>query len=111
MALERSDAILQLQKKYRSQALVPPPDSPSADQTSLGQAFTDIFSYNRSRANSIGQLLEETTWISHLGMATSDQTVLLPRTYVLFVSTAPYLERCLSGVKDQEGLHTIVGRW
>ena len=111
IATTRSDAVLVLQKKYRSQALVPPPDSPSADQTSLGQAFTDIFSFNRSRANTIGQILEEKTWADHLGMASSDQTVLLPGTYVLFVSDAPYLERCLSGVKDQDGLHAIVGRW
>ncbi len=111
IASTRSDAVLELQKKYRSQALVPPPDSPSSDQTSLGQAFTDIFSYNRSRANTIGQIHEEKKWTDHLGMATSDQTVLLPGTYVLFVSDAPYLERCLSGVKDQDGLHAIVGRW
>lgn len=63
----------------------------------------------------VGQITEETTWTSHLGnnlnIPSSDQTVLLPGTYVLFASDATYLERCLPGVKDQNGLHAIVGRW
>lgn len=59
----------------------------------------------------VGQITEETTWTGHLGMASNDQTVLLPGTYVLFASDATYLERCLPSVKDQNGLHAIVGRW
>ena len=59
----------------------------------------------------VGQITEETTWTGQLGMALNDKTVLLPGTYVLFVSDATYLERCLPGVKDQNGLHAVVGRW
>ena len=115
IASTRADAVLELQKQYKSQPLAPPADSPSADQTSLGQYLIDIFSYRRSRTNRVGQITEETTWAGHLGsnlnFPLSDQTVLLPGTYVLFVSDATYLERCLPGVKDQNGLHAIVGRW
>lgn len=115
IASTRADAVLELQKQYKSQPLAPPADSPSADQTSLGQYLIDIFSYRRSRTNMVGQITEETTWTGHLGnnlhIPLSDQTVLLPGTYVLFVSDATYLERCLPGVKDQNGLHAIVGRW
>ncbi len=111
LASTRADAVLEMQKKYKSQPLAPPPDSPSADQTSLGQYFVDTFSYRRSRTNMVGQITEEAIWTSHLGMASNDQTVLLPGTFVLFVSDATYLERCLPGVKDQNGLHAIVGRW
>ena len=111
IASTRADAVLELQKQYQSQPLAPPADSPSADQTSLGQYFLSIFAYRRFRSNMVGQITEETTWTGQLGMALNDKTVLLPGTYVLFVSDATYLERCLPGVKDQNGLHAIVGRW
>ena len=107
----REEVIIALKKEYKSQALNPPIDSPSADQTSLAQTFSGMFSFRTGRNNSIGQITEETTWTNHLGMSADNQTVLLPGTYVIFASDAPYVERCLPGVKDQEGLHTIVGRW
>lgn len=108
----REDAIEELQKSYKSQPLVPPTDSPSVDQTSLGQAFTNFFGY-RYQPNSIGigYFTEEVVWLSQLGKVPSDKTVLLPGTYVIFAHEAPYVERCLPDVRDQEGLHTIVGRW
>ena len=70
-----------------------------------------MFTFRSGRNNSIGQITEETTWTNHLGMSADSHTVLLPGTYVIFAAEAPYLERCLPGVKDQDGLHTIVGRW
>ncbi len=105
------EATKELKAQYKTQALIPPADSPSADQTSLAQAFTGIFTFKRARNNTVGQINEETTWTSHLGMSADNATILLPGTYVIFASEAPYLERCLKGVKDQDGLHTIVGRW
>ena len=107
----RDDAALALQKEYKTQPLVPPADSPSADQTSLGQYFLDGFSFRQARTNNVQQITEELTWIGLLGNKGSVSTVFSPGTYVIFSSEAPYLERCLPGVKDQDGLHTIVGRW
>ena len=107
----RDEVIIALKKEYKSQSLIPPIDSPSADQTSLAQAFSGMFSFRSGRNNSRGQITEEETWTNHLGMSADNQTVLLPGTYVIFATDAPYLDRCLPGVKDQEGLHTIVGRW
>ena len=110
--MTRSDAISELQQAYKSQPLVPPTDSPSVDQTSLGQVFTSYFGYRYSPgSNIVSQITEETVWQNQLGKATSDKTVLLPGTYVIFAHDAPYVERCLPNVRDQEGLHTIVGRW
>ncbi len=106
-----TEATQALKEQYKSQALIPPADSPSADQTSLAQAFTGIFTFRRGRNNSVGQITEETIWTNHLGLSANNSTLLLPGTYVLFAAEAPYLERCLPGVKDQDGLHTIVGRW
>ncbi len=105
------EAISALRTQYKSQALIPPADSPSADQTSLAQAFTGIFTFKRARNNTVGQINEETTWTNHLGMSADNATILLPGTYAIFAAEAPYLERCLKGVRDQDGLHTIVGRW
>lgn len=110
-AISKDDAALALQKEYKTQPLVPPADSPSADQTSLGQYFLDGFSFKQGRTNNTQQITEELTWTNMIGKKGSDPTVLLPGTYVIFASEAPYLERCLPGVKDQDGLHTIVGRW
>lgn len=108
----RADAISELHKSYKSQPLVPPADSPSVDQTSLGQVFTNYFGFRYNPgSNIISQITEESVWQSQLGKATSDKTVLLPGTYVIFAHDAPYVERCLPNVRDQEGLHTIVGRW
>ncbi|MCY2985875.1 MAG: hypothetical protein NTY15_19790 [Planctomycetota bacterium] len=108
----RADAISELQRSYKSQPLVPPTDSPSVDQTSLGQVFTSYFGYRYNQgSNVVGQITEEGVWQNQLGKATSDRTVLLPGTYVIFAHDAPYVERCLPNVRDQEGLHTIVGRW
>lgn len=110
-AISKDDAALALQKEYKTQPLVPPADSPSADQTSLGQYFLDGFSFRQARTNNSQQITEELTWTNMIGKKGSDPTVLLSGTYVIFASEAPYLERCLPGVKDQDGLHTIVGRW
>jgi len=110
--MSREDALSELLKSYKSQPLVPPADSPSVDQTSLGQTFSKFFGYNfRSGSSIFSPITEEGIWQRHLGIATSDKTVLLPGTYVIFANQAPYVERCLPEVRDQEGLHTIVGRW
>lgn len=110
-AISKEDAALALQKEYKTQPLVPPADSPSADQTSLGQYFLDGFSFRQARTNNTQQISEELTWTNLIGKKGSDSTVLLSGTYVIFASDAPYLERCLPGVKDQDGLHAIMGRW
>jgi len=108
----RADAISELQKSYKSQPLFPPSDSPSVDQNSLGKTFSDFFGYRYSTGSNVfNAVTEEGVWQSHLGKATADQTVLPPGTYVIFANQAPYVERCLPDVRDQEGLHTIVGRW
>lgn len=107
----REDAELILQKEYKSQSLVPPPDSPSADQTSLAQTFTGFFTWNNSLSNSTGQIVEELVWASHIGKSGNDQTVLQPNTFLIFAKEVPYLEKCLPTAKDQDGIHMIIGRW
>ncbi len=107
----REDAALAMQEEYDSQPLVPPADSPSADQTSLGQYFLDSFSYKQARNNNRQQITEELVWKNLVGKKGSGQAILSPGTYVIFTREAPYLERCLQGVRDQDGLHAIVGRW
>ncbi len=111
----RDETSLALQKEYKTQPLAPPADSPSADQTSLGQFSLEFFSFRSAfrpaRTNNAHQITEEVTWTSLLSNKSGVSTVLSPGTYVIFASEAPYLERCLPGVKDQDGLHTIVGRW
>lgn len=108
----REDAIAELQKSYKSQPLSPPRDSPSVDQTSLGQAFNNFFGFRYNvGSNVVGQITEENVWQKHIGKTSSDKTVLLPGTFVIFAQEAPYVERCLPDVRDQAGLHMIVGRW
>jgi hypothetical protein len=116
---EKNDALAILQKAYQSKPLESPADSPSADQISLNQFFGDLFSYNRYRPNSVGLIFEEDFWKNSLGIVNTKATTIgveratpfLPNTFVILSDQAPYLERCMTGVQDENGLHTIIGRW
>ena len=72
-----------------------------------------------SQPNNTGIILEEDLWARSVGAPSLRVSLsnalkgieMLPGTFVLFTEQAPYLERCMPNVKDEDGLHTIVGRW
>ncbi len=114
------DSIALMRKAYQATPLSAPLDAPSADQISLTQTISNFFSFNRNyRPNSMGLISEEDLWARNVGAisprVSSNNSLkrieMLPGTFVLFTEQAPYLERCMPNVKDEDGLHTIVGRW
>jgi hypothetical protein len=107
---DREASELLLQQEYKAQALVPPPDSPSADQTTLAQTFSSIFTWAKT-GNATGQISEESNWAKQIGKAGNAKSALTPGTFVIFAAEAPYLEKCVANAKDQDGLHMIVGLW
>jgi hypothetical protein len=116
------DALSVLRKAFQSNPLQAPTDAPSADQISLNEFFGGLFSYNRYRPNSVDLIFEESIWESALGLNQAKMTAVnipyglqaawpFPNTFVIFAEQAPYLEKCLVNVKEQDGLHTIIGSW
>jgi hypothetical protein len=124
----KSEAIAELRKAYQSRPLIAPDDAPSADQISLNQFFGDLFSFNRTRNNSTGLIMEEDCWMSRIGFPSSmlqsvglgsgfssstalNAPVTFANTFILFGENAPHLERCMPDVREDSGLHTVIGYW
>ena len=114
------DSIALMRKAYQATPLSAPLDAPSADQISLTQTISNFFSFNRNyRPNNMGIIFEEDLWARSVGASSSKVSLnnalkgieMLPGTFVLFTEQAPYLERCMPNIQDEDGLHTIVGRW
>lgn len=117
--ISMEDAIRVLRKKFVSVSTDAPVDAPSANQFTLNQFFRNQFNNFNNQGNNTGQIFEEDFWAERVGIAASragaNQNVEpfqpLPRSFIILSDHAPYLERCLPGAVEQDGLHGIMGVW
>jgi len=115
------DSMLLMRNTYQATPLSAPLDAPSADQVSLTQTISGFFSFGgrNYRPNNMGIISEEKVWAQYVGLSStnvfsnnaSKRCEMLPGTFILFTEQAPYLERCIPNVKDEDGLHTVIGQW
>jgi len=116
---EMEDAVRVLRRKYLSVSTSPPADAPSADQYTLNQFFRNYFNNFNGRGNNTGMIFEEDFWAERVGIAppragrTQNTSPFkpLPNSFIILADQAPYLERCLPGAVEQDGLHGVMGSW